>query len=200
MSVIAREHPVAMANRVAGYAKASAIVWMILAIIQILIGLAEWPTLIIIGIWNIIASIQGFKLAGKIRMLDPSTPDDVEGLAGLIIFGIVNVLLGAILGIAGIILDFYVRDQILKNRDLFSPEYAPPPPAYPQAVAYAYPVAVAATAPAQPQPRQDAYDALFKLGELKQRGFLTEAEFAAEKNRLLGIQSTVPAEETNDGN
>ena len=48
------------------------------------------------------------------------------------------------------------------------PQYASPPPA-----------------PAPPAPSGDRLGALQQLGELKAQGVLTEAEFAAEKARIL---------------
>jgi hypothetical protein len=54
-----------------------------------------------------------------------------------------------------------------------------------EAQAYAPPPAPA-PAPAAPAPETDRITALRELGELKAQGVLTEAEFAAEKARLLG--------------
>lgn len=52
-----------------------------------------------------------------------------------------------------------------------------------EAQAYAPPPA---PAPAPAAPETDRITALRELGELKAQGVLTEAEFAAEKPRLLG--------------
>jgi hypothetical protein len=61
------------------------------------------------------------------------------------------------------------------------PQYAQPPPQYAQPPQYA------------PQPAAPAADTmddklaqLKRLGELKEQGVLTEAEFAAQKQRILG--------------
>src|SRR4051794_16168565 len=49
------------------------------------------------------------------------------------------------------------------------PQYAPPPP---QA--------------APPPPQDDVYEQLAKLGKLRDDGILTEAEFTAQKAKVLG--------------
>jgi len=59
------------------------------------------------------------------------------------------------------------------------PQYAPPPPQY--APVEAPPAAAPAPAPAQP----DRIAQLKELGELKAAGVLTEAEFEAEKAKIL---------------
>ncbi|MEV7279284.1 SHOCT domain-containing protein [Streptomyces sp. NPDC093111] len=53
-------------------------------------------------------------------------------------------------------------------------QYAPPPP----------PPSAAATAPADDMSSKIAQ--LKELGELKEQGVLTEAEFAAQKSKILG--------------
>jgi hypothetical protein len=59
-------------------------------------------------------------------------------------------------------------------------QYAPPPQQY------APPPQYAPQAPAAPA-QDDVYEQLRKLGELKDKGILTEQEFAAKKSQLLGI-------------
>jgi hypothetical protein len=61
----------------------------------------------------------------------------------------------------------------------------PPPVAAPAPVAAATPAAPAA-APAAAVDPTELIDALRSLGELRDQGILTEAEFAAQKARLLG--------------
>ena len=59
------------------------------------------------------------------------------------------------------------------------PQYAEPQYAQPQ---YAQPAAAPPVAPSDPD---DMIDRLQKLGELRDSGVLTEAEFAAQKARIL---------------
>lgn len=64
------------------------------------------------------------------------------------------------------------------------PQYYEPAPAPPPAPVYeAPPAAAPAAAPSSPVPIEQ----LKQLAELKEQGILTEAEFAAEKAKLLGL-------------
>jgi len=68
------------------------------------------------------------------------------------------------------------------------PQYAPPPPQYAQPQ-YAQPqyAAPPAEAPAAaPLSTDDMLEQLKKLGELKEAGVLTDAEFQASKAKILG--------------
>jgi Short C-terminal domain len=58
-------------------------------------------------------------------------------------------------------------------------------PAY-QQPAYAPPPAPAAPAPAPPADTDAVIEQLQKLGALREQGILTDAEFAAQKAKLLG--------------
>ena len=106
-----------IANTLAGYQTTSSVLWLIIAILQIL---SVWA--IIAGVWNLIASISGFSTANKIRNLDPEVPSIYEGIIGLVIFGVINVLFGGVIGVLLIIFDIWIRSQILANKDIFTPE------------------------------------------------------------------------------
>ena len=97
---------------------------------------------IIAGAWNIYVGISRGKLASRIERRDPYIPAAIEPLTGYIVSGVLNLLLGGVLGVAMVGADLYVRDQILHNRQLFngapgplpgppSPGYAPGPAPYP---------------------------------------------------------------------
>ena len=65
-----------------------------------------------------------------------------------------------------------------------APQYVQPAPQYVQpAPTYTPPPAPAPAAAAAPDP----YEQLKQLAELKDRGILTEVEFAAQKAKVLGI-------------
>jgi hypothetical protein len=156
-------------DRMAGYETASAIIWLILGIAQILLGLWLEPLLLLIGIWNIVAAVNRFNLIPRLRALDPAVPAEYEGLVGLIVFGVINLILGAVVGLVGIAVDFYLRDQVLKNRHLFTGD---------RTAIESEPLAAATAV-------NNNYNLLFKLGELRDRGVLSEDEFKAEKAKML---------------
>lgn len=103
-----------LVRRLADFVRMSGWFWIILGVIQICTLLAS-----IAGIWNIIAGIVELGTSKKVRRRDPSVPKLFEGIAGLIIMGVVNIFLGGIIGVGIIIFDVYVRDKILTNRHLF---------------------------------------------------------------------------------
>jgi Protein of unknown function (DUF2510) len=102
-------------RRLALYERLSGWAWLTLGIIQILTVLG-----IIAGAWNIFASISRMKVAPRIERREASVPAAFESLTGYVIIGVINLVLGGVLGIAFLALDLFIRDQILKHRDLFS--------------------------------------------------------------------------------
>ena len=118
-----------MLARIADYERVSAILWMILGIVQVLLIVT-----IIAGVWNIFAASTRFKMSPLIRARDPGVPAAYEGgLVQLVILGALNFFLGAAVGVIFVIFDFYIRDLVLKHRHLFNggvvaaPAPQPPP-------------------------------------------------------------------------
>lgn len=102
-------------RRIADYEKVARVCWLIIAIIQILSIIG-----IIAGIWNIIAVASRWDMPKKILNKDYDVPEIYKPLSGLIIIGIINFIFGAFIGLLFIIMDFFVRDQVLKNSHLFN--------------------------------------------------------------------------------
>jgi hypothetical protein len=50
---------------------------------------------------------------------DARVPAAYEGVAQLIIIGILNLLLGGVIGVLFVVFDFIIRDMVLGNRHLF---------------------------------------------------------------------------------
>ena len=71
------------------------------------------------------------------------------------------------------------------NRWASADQAAPPQQQYAQPQ-YAEPQYVEAPPPPAPAARDDMLDQLRQLGELRDNGVLTEAEFAAQKAKILG--------------
>lgn len=123
-------------NRIAGYMRASGILWLILGIIQVAVGVGFafaaglTLTLVIVGVWNIVAATSRLNSVALIKARDSSVPGSWEGIAGLVIVGVANLVIGGLVGVAFVIFDFVVRDHILKNRSLFTrtPEAVQSPP------------------------------------------------------------------------
>lgn len=113
-------------NRIAGYMRVSGILWLVLGILQVAAGLGLafaaglTLTLVVVGVWNIIAATSRLNIVALIKSRDASVPATWEGIAGLVIVGVANLLIGGLIGVAIVIVDFVVRDHILKNRALFT--------------------------------------------------------------------------------
>lgn len=102
-------------EQIAEYQKISNIIWLIVAILQICSVVC-----IIAGIWNIIAVTCSWKLPEKILRQEEDVPSYYEGIVGLIVIAVVNLLLGGIIGVILVGFDFYIRNLVLNNRHLFN--------------------------------------------------------------------------------
>jgi Protein of unknown function (DUF2510) len=101
-------------RQMSSYSHWSGVGWIMLGAFQILSLFG-----IIAGAWNIFAGISRIRFAGPIRERAPSVPQAVEGLAGYIIIGLINLFLGGVIGVVLVGVDLLVRDRILKRRTLF---------------------------------------------------------------------------------
>ena len=108
-------HDAETIRRIADYERLSAILWMILGLVQILSIVA-----IIAGVWTVFAAWSRFRRVPFIRERDCRVPETYEGVAGLVIIGLVNLFLGGLIGVVFVIFDFIVRDKVLSNRHLFN--------------------------------------------------------------------------------
>jgi hypothetical protein len=60
------------------------------------------------------------KRSPRILACDPAIPSEYESLGGIIAIGIVNLVIGGVIGIVFAILDFVIRDKVLSNRHAFN--------------------------------------------------------------------------------
>lgn len=143
--------------------KVGGIIWIVVASIQLLIGLTyNWITMFI-GIWNLIFGIMRITNAGKIEQRANNIVKEYEkDLTNIIVFLVLNVLAGALIGVIGAIYDLVVRSYVLNNRDILLGN-----------VSTSY------------NGTSNKYEDLEKLMKLKQDGVLTEAEFEIEKQKIL---------------
>ena len=98
----------------------NAIIWIVIAVIQILLGLAVYWVLLIIGILNIISAIMDLNFCKQIEQKPVGIVEKVKPLAGPIIVLIYNLLIGGVIGVVGSI--YYlvgVRNYVMENEDSF---------------------------------------------------------------------------------
>jgi len=103
-------------EKLANYEKTSSIIWLVIGILQILTIVG-----IIVGAWNVYQSWKRKKNAETIKTVQPSGLYKVyeDRMTTLIVFAVLNFFLGAILGLVGVGYDFYVRNYVLSNKDIF---------------------------------------------------------------------------------
>lgn len=100
--------------------KINGIIWIVVAVIQIILGIfVNWVCLIV-GVLNIISAIQDIIFSGKILKNPNGIVDKVRPLVGAILILIYNVIFGGVLGIAGSI--YYlvgIRNFVMENEGEF---------------------------------------------------------------------------------
>jgi hypothetical protein len=74
---------------------------------------------IIAGAWNIYAATTRIKVAPRIERRESGVPSAFASLTGYVIIGVINLVLGGVIGLILLGVDLYVRDQVLKHRNLF---------------------------------------------------------------------------------
>lgn len=150
------------ANQLAGYERTSAVIWMIISILQIIS-----VVFILAGIWNLIASLSSFDTEKKILNRDADVPNIFQDITQLIIIGFINIVFGGLLGIALVGFDFWIRSEVLANKDIFDNQNGDKKQVGGNSVGVS------------------CYEELEQIYQLKSKGILTEEEFNQEKARLL---------------
>ncbi len=140
------------------------ILWIVVAVIQIIVGLFIYWVTLIIGVWNIIAGITRLTASRKIEERNNIVEEYEKSLTSTIIFIVINVLIGGVIGIVGAICDLVTRSYVLSNKDIIN--------------------GVSGSSKASSS-NGSKYEDLEKLQKLKENGILTEEEYAQEKMKIL---------------
>jgi hypothetical protein len=157
-------------RRLADYERLSSIFWLILGIVQIFL---IWTALA--GIWNIYASITRWKMPDRIRRRDPAIPSIYKNINGLVIIAIVNLLVGGLIGLLFVAFDFYIRDIVLTNAQLFSED------------AHTEIPSEEISEQTFPSSRPTIDEQLRTLAGLKADKIISEEDFERKKNNILGF-------------
>ncbi len=103
-------------RKLSDYEKTSGIIWLVIGIIQVCTVVG-----IICGIWNIIMAVQRLNYSKELMKKPSNVVKTFEDqMTGLIIILVLNIFLGALIGVIGAAFDFYVRDYVLSNKEKFS--------------------------------------------------------------------------------
>lgn len=146
-----------------------AVIWIVLAVLQILLGIAfidyYWVTLII-GVWNLVNGIIRTTKAGKVEERGNGIVEEYEkDLTNLIIFLVLNIFIGGLIGVIGVIYDIVTRNYVLNNKNII--------------------LGTATATYTTNNGSNNKYEDLEKLMELKEKGILTEVEYEIEKAKIL---------------
>jgi hypothetical protein len=110
-------------RRLADYERYSGIAWIVLGALQVITVVA-----IIAGAWNIYAGVTRLRCAKAIEARSPAVPAAFRGVTGLVVIGLINLVLGGVIGVLLVVVDFVVRDRVLKNAHLFRAALPPAAP------------------------------------------------------------------------
>jgi hypothetical protein len=110
----------ALIRQASDYARLSGILWIVLGVIQILTVVGA-----IAGGWNIYAGITRLSAAKLIMGRDPRVVAEFRSITGLVVIGVINLLLGGMIGLLFVAFDLMIRDKILANAHLFGVQPQP---------------------------------------------------------------------------
>jgi hypothetical protein len=106
----------AFIRKIADHELISGVCWLILAVIQICSCYC-----IIAGVCGIFVAVSRFKSISRIKARDPEIPQKAEkALTSLILLGLVNLVLGGVIGVVLVGFDYFVRGRILENSHVFN--------------------------------------------------------------------------------
>lgn len=95
------------------------IIWIVVAALQIIIGIFSWITLIV-GVLNLVSAIQDIKYSKVLPTNPVGLVEKVKPLTMTIITFVYNLVIGGVIGIAGSIYYFIaVRGFVLENEQEF---------------------------------------------------------------------------------
>lgn len=157
----------AVYGKLAEYEEYSGIVWMAIGVIQCLSLVG-----IICGIWNIVVATQRLKYSKDIKNGTATNIYDTfeKDKSSIITMLILNIVLGAVIGIIGAIFDLHIRDFVMKNETVFKAEteFAP-------------------VSKSEMPNELDIVAEIKKYKELLDIDAITEEEFEIKKRELLNI-------------
>ena len=95
----------------------SGIIWISIGGLQVLSSIFAFWYLIIVGIWNIVVGIMRITKKGELYQKSGIEiyNEYASRLTSLVVFLIVNILFGGIVGIAASIYDLVTRNYVIQN-------------------------------------------------------------------------------------
>lgn len=154
-------------SKLSEYEEYSGIVWLAIGVIQCLSLVG-----IICGIWNIVVATQRLKYSKDIKNGTATNIYDTfeKDKSSIITMLILNIVLGAVIGVIGAVFDLYIRDYVMKNETVFKGK-----------------TELASVSKAEMSSESDIVAEIKKYKELLDIDAITEEEFETKKRELLNI-------------
>ena len=97
------------------------IIWLVIGVLQILGGIfIEW-FLLIVGVLNIISSVQDMQYSKTLLEKPSGIVAKFEPLTGPIITLVYNLVIGGVIGVVGSIYSFFaIRNYVMENKQFFA--------------------------------------------------------------------------------
>lgn len=100
--------------------KTNGIIWLVIGILQILGGLLINWCLLIVGVLNIISSVQDMQYSKTLLEEPKGVVGKFEPLTGPIITLVYNLVIGGVIGVVGSIYYFVaIRNYVMENKQFF---------------------------------------------------------------------------------
>ncbi len=97
------------------------IIWLVIGILQILGGIFINWFLLIVGVMNIISSIQDMKYSKTLLENPAGIVAKFEPITGPIITLVYNLVIGGVIGVVGSIYYFFaIRNYVMENKQFFA--------------------------------------------------------------------------------
>lgn len=101
--------------------KINGIIWLVIGILQILGGVfIDW-FLLIVGVLNIISSVQDMQYSKTLLEKPSGIVEKFEPIVGPIITLVYNLVIGGVIGVIGSIYYFFaIRNYVMENKQFFA--------------------------------------------------------------------------------
>lgn len=97
------------------------IIWFVIGILQILGGIFINWFLLIVGVLNVISSVQDMKYSKTLLENSTGIVAKFEPLTGPIITLVYNLVIGGVIGVVGSIYYFFaIRNYVMENKQFFA--------------------------------------------------------------------------------
>lgn len=111
----------ALLNTLSNRLNTNAIIWLVIGILQILGGIFINWFLLIVGLLNIISSVNDMNYSKQILQNPTGIVTRFEPITGPIITLVYNLVIGGVVGVVGSIYYFVaIRSFVLENKDFFA--------------------------------------------------------------------------------